>query len=39
VDLPDKLEIIEQYAFYSCDELYKIYIPKNVESIGYSAFK
>ncbi len=35
VKLPDSLETIERCAFWLCDNLARLEIPKNVKSIGY----
>lgn len=38
VTLPDTLTTIEKNAFYTCDKLTTITVPKNVSSIGLAAF-
>lgn len=38
VILPDNLKVIEQHAFYMCQQLSKINIPKNMDYIGHYAF-
>lgn len=38
VTLPDSLTTIEKNAFYNCEKLKSVTIPKNVSSIGLAAF-
>lgn len=38
VELPDTLTVIEEKAFYECDELVSVKISENIKSIGDSAF-
>ena len=37
-DLPNNIDIINQYAFYNCSQLTSVTIPNSVTSIEYSAF-
>ncbi len=39
VDLPKRLEVIGDNAFYGCKKLSEIEIPDSVEHIGYNAFE
>ena len=38
IKLPESLQVIDEGAFYHCDMLSNVYIPKSVEKIGKYAF-
>ena len=36
--LPDTIESLGEKAFFKCDSIHKVYIPKNLKSLGSAAF-
>lgn len=38
INLPERLEIVEGYAFAGCEKLKGLRIPNNLKSIGEGAF-